>query len=889
MKYLSLTFLIVLGTLGTFAQRTIKNPISNYSTAQGLAIEKIVLEDTCTILSFKYSGYTGSSIWIPKKSFICDAKTQKKMYPIGSEGVKLDDGLKVPESGTLSYSIIFPKLNKDVVSIDFGEANNGGNWYIYDICIDESLAQSKIPAALRGEWYNKLQGNLQICLYNNEAFYKGQRWTYGDVTIDKKGNGNIQLVGKNKTTNLIVSTQKGNAKHSITDLIALNTYWEKDGLIDITQNAIPKIKYTREKSGELSIGESKDQMTPLCKTKEEVKFWGISKNDLPYEKMKLSNDSAIYAGCISGYSPRYGKLDMIIYVDNILTGNQEEFTCKISENGMFSVKVPLLHPQEVFIRSKSYNGAAYLEPGKRVFQILGQSEPTYIGDVSRLNNDLVSLKNAYTQDYNEIYKTVLDKSIKEYVTYQQSYLDKDLNGLDSLVKAKHISPKAAQIKRLGLIYRYTANKFEYDWKYEKAYRDKHNISREKQRSLDIEIPQYTKEDLKFLNESLVNDPMALAGGGYKSFINRLKYADILRGNYYSNSGIFELMDFIKENNISVSDDEQNLFDKVIKVKESYQKMKALYMNKEQMAFIKKYRKELNKISEQLGEKSSDVTLMLNEVEKEVDFTPEDKVYFKKWQTFMAKADIKNAIMVMSQNEDEINTFREKNKNIADFLSSKTRIETRNKNLKSLLNISTGLATDIFTSQDLCRTIVSEYSPMTDEHIKWHTDALTTPFIKKYIKDSNERTIATVEANKLKAGNALKEMPTVENDSLLFDAIMAKYKGKVVYVDFWATWCGPCRSGIKKIAPLKEEMANDDVVFVYLSAHSSPQGAYMNMIPEIKGEHYKTTRAQWEVLCKQFDVSGIPHYTLVDKEGKVVKNNFRLHDNEAIKNLIKKYL
>ena len=85
------------------------------------------------------------------------------------------------------------------------------------------------------------------------------------------------------------------------------------------------------------------------------------------------------------------------------------------------------------------------------------------------------------------------------------------------------------------------------------------------------------------------------------------------------------------------------------------------------------------------------------------------------------------------------------------------------------------------------------------------------------------------------------------------------------------------------------MIDEDVVFVYISAYSSPQGAYKNMIPGIKGEHYKTSEEQWKYLCSQFEISGIPHYILVNKEGKVVKNNFRLHDNTAIKNLISKYL
>ena len=39
---------------------------------------------------------------------------------------------------------------------------------------------------------------------------------------------------------------------------------------------------------------------------------------------------------------------------------------------------------------------------------------------------------------------------------------------------------------------------------------------------------------------------------------------------------------------------------------------------------------------------------------------------------------------------------------------------------------------------------------------------------------------------------------------LFDAIIAPYRGKVVLVDFWNTWCGPCRMALKAIEPAKED-------------------------------------------------------------------------------------
>ena len=120
-------------------------------------------------------------------------------------------------------------------------------------------------------------------------------------------------------------------------------------------------------------------------------------------------------------------------------------------------------------------------------------------------------------------------------------------------------------------------------------------------------------------------------------------------------------------------------------------------------------------------------------------------------------------------------------------------------------------------------------------------------------------------------------------------MLKKFRGKVVYVDFWATWCGPCRHGIRTIAPLKEEMKNDSVVFVYITGETSPLPAWKNAIPDIKGEHFRVSADEWNILCGKFNISGIPHYVLVNKKGEVVNPQVGHLDNESLKQLLKKQL
>ena len=116
-----------------------------------------------------------------------------------------------------------------------------------------------------------------------------------------------------------------------------------------------------------------------------------------------------------------------------------------------------------------------------------------------------------------------------------------------------------------------------------------------------------------------------------------------------------------------------------------------------------------------------------------------------------------------------------------------------------------------------------------------------------------------------------------------------YKGKVVVVDFWATWCGPCRREMPKLKAIYDRLPRDvfDVIGINLDKDQEALARYVDA-NAIQWENIITEDAQ--NYAKQFSVAGIPTMGVIGPDGKIAAVAHQVQNlEETIKKLARTVL
>ncbi len=157
------------------------------------------------------------------------------------------------------------------------------------------------------------------------------------------------------------------------------------------------------------------------------------------------------------------------------------------------------------------------------------------------------------------------------------------------------------------------------------------------------------------------------------------------------------------------------------------------------------------------------------------------------------------------------------------------------------------------------------------------------------KPSTNEPSTTVFANGINVLGEEKEINSIRD-------LVSNFKGKVVYMDIWATWCAPCMFELSQHEPLDKFSKGKDIVLLYVSVDDEERrGKWQKVIEDknLTGYHILTNYALRDELIQQFGDGAnlaLPTYLIFDKKGKLVERNAKQPShNTLLFNQLEQYL
>jgi len=111
--------------------------------------------------------------------------------------------------------------------------------------------------------------------------------------------------------------------------------------------------------------------------------------------------------------------------------------------------------------------------------------------------------------------------------------------------------------------------------------------------------------------------------------------------------------------------------------------------------------------------------------------------------------------------------------------------------------------------------------------------------------------------------------TSENDSLTLNKLIEQFKGQLIYIDFWASWCSACIEEMPYSKALDQKFDDSQVVFLYFSTDTENE-AWLKAIKnfENKNHNFRINKNDKILIQQYFEIKGIPHIIIIDKNSNV---------------------
>jgi thiol-disulfide isomerase/thioredoxin len=152
--------------------------------------------------------------------------------------------------------------------------------------------------------------------------------------------------------------------------------------------------------------------------------------------------------------------------------------------------------------------------------------------------------------------------------------------------------------------------------------------------------------------------------------------------------------------------------------------------------------------------------------------------------------------------------------------------------------------------------------------------INEPFIKKPLIKFYAEVKANLANPNLNSDAILRNV--TGNAKQLMDSIINNNKGNVVYIDFWATWCGPCKREFPYTKKLQEKYAGKNVVFAFICI-DSPNDTWKYDLAHfnLTGKHFYCDKPLSQSIKQSLFINAIPYHMMIDKKGNITEFGLEL--------------
>jgi len=127
------------------------------------------------------------------------------------------------------------------------------------------------------------------------------------------------------------------------------------------------------------------------------------------------------------------------------------------------------------------------------------------------------------------------------------------------------------------------------------------------------------------------------------------------------------------------------------------------------------------------------------------------------------------------------------------------------------------------------------------------------------------------------------LPVIQGNQLGKDIRLSEFSGRVVVLDFWASWCGPCKKQMPILDRVAQDYADTGVTFLGVSTDTEPEAALAFL--KASPVSYTSVLDRTGEVSRKFGITGLPTLVVIDARGRVTHNDARLVGERSVRDLI----